>query len=121
MQSALAKRVLVLEDESQLGTRIADLLEDAGYEVAGPVRNVLEAKRIVGLDGVDCAVLNADLQAESPLFLADEIVRQGAPVLLISNCAPRRLPNGRERFRQLRKPFTGEQLVSHVNGLFSPD
>ena len=119
MDTAVARRVLVLEDESQLATRIADLLEDAGYEVAGPVRNVLEAKRIVGLDGVDCAVVNADLESGSPLFLADEIVRQGAPVLLISNRAPRRVCSGRERF--LRKPFTSEQLVSEVNGLFLPN
>jgi DNA-binding response OmpR family regulator len=118
MSVAIAKRVLILEDESQLATRIADLLEDAGYEVAGPVRNVLEAKRIVGLDGVDCAVLNADLAAESPLSLAEEIARQGAPVLLISNRSPRGVRNGRERFRQLQKPFTGEQLVSQVNELF---
>ena len=119
MDRAVARRVLVLEDESQLATRIADLLEDAGYEVAGPVRNVLEAKRIVGLDGVDCAVVNADLESESSLFLAEEIARQGAPVLLISNHAPRRTCHGRERF--LRKPFTSEQLVSQVNGLFSPN
>lgn len=119
MLGAIGRRVLILEDESQLATRIADHLEDAGYEVAGPVRNVLEAKRIIGVDGIDCAILNADLKDESPFCLAKEIAVQGAPVLLISNPAHLRLRKSDIHYRRLEKPFTREQLLSQVNALFA--
>jgi DNA-binding response OmpR family regulator len=119
MASKTTRRVLVLEDKGQLATQIADLLEAAGYDVAGPVHTVIEAKRIVGLDGVDCAVVDADLTYENPLRLAKEIACQGAPVLLLSDPARKEVDNRREQYRQLAKPFTGQQLLNHVDALFT--
>ena len=70
-----SRRVLVLEGDYVLATKIVNLLEDSGYEVAGPVRSVIEAKRVVGVEGVDGAILDADLKTENSLPLAGEIAR----------------------------------------------
>ncbi len=117
---ASVRRVLILEDESGLATRIADCLEDAGYDVAGPVRNVLEAKRVVGLDGVDCAVISADLASENPMSLAHEISKQRVPVLILAQSASLRGAESGGRYRRLTKPISPRQLVSEIDAIFAP-
>jgi DNA-binding response OmpR family regulator len=114
------RRLLVVEDEFMLATKIADLLEEAGYEVAGPVRNVREAMRIVGLDGVDGAVLDISLQNEISLPLADALASMGAPVLFVTGYAKEYLAATRPRAQHLEKPFTDQELVERVDQLFEP-
>lgn len=114
------RRLLVVEDDFIQATRIADVLEDAGYEIAGPVRNLHEAKRIVSVDGVDAAVLDLQLKGESTLTLAGQIVRLGTPVLFVTGHAADFLVGAWKNAAHLEKPFTDRQLVECVDALFAP-
>jgi len=118
MEHTISRRVLVLADEHMLARRITDLLERAGYEVAGPAANIRRAKQVVGIEGVNRAILDADIDGENSVSLAAEIVCQGAPVLLVTDHVKRNACDGRERFPQLEKPFRDEELLRRVGAIF---
>ena len=109
------KCVLVLDDEYLVATEIADMLEDAGYEIAGPVLNVDEAARIVRCEDIDAAVLDIVLRGGTSLKLARTIGAHGIPVLLITGRAPEFADD--EDWKSvpcLLKPFQHGELVQRV-------
>jgi len=119
MERVKARRILVLEDEFMVGTAIADVLEDAGYDVAGPVRTLLEAKRIIAVEGVEGAVLDVNLGAENSLALAQDIVRRGLPVLFVTAYSEDVLQGPLAQLPRLQKPFGEQQLLTSVAALFA--
>ena len=119
MERGTARRILVLEDEFMVGTAIADMLEDAGHDVAGPVRTLREARRIVAVESVDGAVLDINLGRENSLALALEITRRGLPVLFVTAHPKEFLTGPWRHLPCLEKPFTTNQLLDHVAALFA--
>ncbi len=120
MACATTRRILVMANDFMLATEISDALEDAGYEIAGPVLSVLEAKRIVGVDGVDGAVIDTDLKCGNSLVLATQVARQGAPVLIITDPSRQHLGNAERNLGRLQRPFSTKELLQRVGGMFAP-
>jgi DNA-binding response OmpR family regulator len=120
MERVSSRRVLVVAGDRTLGARVSDLLKHTGYEVAGPVRNILEAKRAVGIEGIDGAVIDADLKRENSLTLAGEIARQGAAVLLLSDAAqPAAKGNRGQAYPHLAKDFSRNEFRRRIAALFA--
>jgi hypothetical protein len=117
MPEIAKSRILVLAHDFMLATAIADLLEDDGYDVAGPALSILESKRIIEIDGVDGAVIDADM--EGAHVLARQIAQQGGPVLLVANILPQVASADRRTVSRLTKHFIHQQLLDRISRLFA--
>jgi two-component system, response regulator PdtaR len=54
-------RIMIVEDEAILALDLSDLLEDAGYEIAGIARDMQAALRLVEKKPVDLATMDIRL------------------------------------------------------------
>jgi DNA-binding response OmpR family regulator len=113
-----ASRILVVEDEFLIGLHLADILEDAGYEVVGPAATVAEALDIAGRTALDGAVLDGNLNGERCDPVADSLHVNGVPFLFVTGYTREALP---ARFREetpvLPKPVNGADLIRCVGRL----
>lgn len=114
------KRLLVVEDEFMIATRIADILEDAGYEVVGPILNAAEAAHAITVDCVDGALLDLNLRGDASLRMAEAIARGGVPVLFVTGYAREILTGKWKNAPHLGKPFTDGELLDAVARMLAP-
>ncbi|MGH7003657.1 MAG: response regulator, partial [Alphaproteobacteria bacterium] len=112
-------RLLIVEDESLQATLMADVLEEAGYEVIGPVRNLREAMQIVQLDHFDGALLDVQLEGELSLPLASILTRRGVPVLFVSGQPNPFQAKDWSRVDYLAKPYGENELLARVAAMFA--
>jgi CheY-like chemotaxis protein len=113
-ESLEGRRILVVEDEYYLADDIVRALRGRGAEVVGPVATVLQAERLLGEGGLDCAILDINLRGEMAYPVADRLADAGIPFLFATGYGSESIP---ERFRaipQLQKPVDPELLVSLV-------
>lgn len=75
------KRVLVVEDEFFVGIEIAETLETAGAEIAGPAWTLADAENLARDGGFDMAVLDVNLNGEYAIALGVELRNQGVRVV----------------------------------------
>ena len=78
------RRVLVVEDSFMLAINAADVLEDAGAHVVGPVATVEQALELAASIPLDAAVYNSFLGNTRADALADFLDRQGVPSVVLS-------------------------------------
>ena len=118
MQTQKVRRLLVLDDEFMIATDIADQLEEAGYEIVGPVRTLVEAQRIVSVEKIDGAVLDVNLGSENSLGLAQQLLRKGVPMLFVTGFSKEFLKGPFVHMPHIQKPFTNTELLKNVAALF---
>ena len=112
-----ARRILLVEDEAFLAFMLELDLKDAGYTVIGPYANVTKALEAVKSAPVDAAVLDVNLNGDFVFPLADHLMAQNVPVILLSGYGERQLP---ERYRSLpllAKPHAPEMLLKEIIAL----
>jgi DNA-binding response OmpR family regulator len=76
--------VLLTEDVCLIGATLADELEDAGFEVAGPFDRCRDAEKWLQSARPDCAVLEIRLLDGDCTILDAELVRRHIPVVVFS-------------------------------------
>jgi DNA-binding response OmpR family regulator len=118
MGQTFGRRVLIVEDDSIVATTIADIFEDAGYDVIGPVRNEQEALRAVEVERPQAAILDFSLELGNTLELAALLKRHGVPVLFVTGNAAQ-LMVGRQGARCLQKPFEDVEILRAVNDMLT--
>lgn len=111
------RRILVVEDECILGQYFCDLLRGEGCIVSGPVSTVADALQALGRQPFDAAILDLSLRDAWSLEIAERLVRQGTPFVIVSGY--------REALTRepvlcdapfLEKPFTAGALISALAG-----
>lgn len=105
-------RILVVEDESLLALDIADLLDDAGFEVVGPATTVQKAQALIQDMGCDAAVLDVNLGDETVEPVALALQEQGIPFLFLSGNSREQLPIALQGVPWLAKPVAPALLLS---------
>lgn len=105
-------RVLVVEDEELIGMMLADLLEDLGAAVAGPVASVAEAVRLVEQEVLTGALLDLSLRGETAYPVADRLQERGVPYIFITGYGQGHLAPRHAQAPVLSKPFGPDQLAS---------
>ena len=81
---AVARRVLLVEDEAIVGMMMKDLLTELGFEVVGPFGRVCEAIRVIDREQLQAAVLDVNLRGEMIYGLADELTGRGVPLVFVT-------------------------------------
>ena len=107
-----ARRILVLEDEWIVALDTQDMLENAGFEVVGPVATVREALALLLAAPVDVAVLDVHLTCEMSFPVAEALIASGTPFIFVSGFSANDLPAPFRHHPLLSKPITPERLLS---------
>ena len=106
-------RILVVEDEILVAMAVADLLEDSGCTVAGPVSSVEQGMRLIEQKAIDGAILDVNLRGEMVFPLADALAERSIPFVYVTGYSKllRACNHGRP---VLQKPYTNQQLLKIV-------
>ncbi|WP_284164801.1 response regulator [Frigidibacter sp. SD6-1] len=119
MESAIAGKVMVIEDEAIIAMDIASIVQDLGHFVTGIARTRAEAVRLAASDRPD--LILADIQLadrSSGIDAVNDILAQfdDIPVIFIT-AFPERLLTGErpEPAFLITKPFSEEQVRSAVS------
>jgi ActR/RegA family two-component response regulator len=66
-QSPPRRRVLVVEDEYLIASYLTADLDELGFAVIGPARNLADARALASTSALDCARIDIALGAQSAL------------------------------------------------------
>ncbi|MDQ4135424.1 MAG: response regulator [Pseudomonadota bacterium] len=100
-------RVLLVEDEALIALALADDLEMAGYEVAGPFHRCSDSLDWLGRETPDLAIIDIHLRDGSSAELAEVLRERGVPFIIFS---------GERRDRQVADAFAGALWLSKPVG-----
>lgn len=107
-------RVFVVEDEFLLAMQIEQELLSRGCSMIGPFGKLSEAIDAAPRHQFDLALLDVNLSGEMVYPLADELMRQRIPFVLVSGYGASNIP---ERFRaapRVPKPYDPKALFEAI-------
>lgn len=112
-----SRRILVVEDDYLQAADMAQALQQAGADVAGPVPSVVEAIVELQTTPVDAAVLDLSLQGETSTLVAIALEARSIPFVVVSGCAAGEVaafPAGPAIFK---KPASAESVIEAIERL----
>ena len=112
------RRVLVVEDNVEVGQFSTQILQDLGYETTW-ASNADEALKLLGeVDGFDVVFSDVMMPGMSGVELGQQIRRRypGLPVVLTSGYSHVLAEEGRHGFELLQKPYAAENLSRVLRG-----
>ncbi|WP_419900295.1 hypothetical protein [Roseomonas sp. USHLN139] len=83
-RSLLRRRIVVVEDSFFLASHIADVLEEVGASILGPVPAFEQALKVAQSMDLDAAVFNSVLRGLRSDQLAESLGRRGVLCLVLS-------------------------------------
>jgi CheY-like chemotaxis protein len=107
-------RVLVVEDEPLVAMEIAQVLDAAGFDVAGPVGSTPAALELLKHKGCDAAVLDINLGGETSEAVALELLQSGMQFVTLSGYSRDQYPPAFRSAPALMKPLRPELLVAEL-------
>lgn len=110
-------RVVVVEDEFEVGLDIQSILTTAGYDVTGPLMTLDDALRAVEQDKFDIAVLDANLSGQNAGDVASALLKKQVPFVVVSGYAREFLPLAMSHAPLLLKPFDPARLLVAIQRL----
>jgi two-component SAPR family response regulator len=108
---------LVLEDEWIIAEQIEAALEEAGYEVVGPVGRIDAAMALLRDQAVDAAVLDINVHGARSFPAAKTLARNEIPFVFLSGYAEAALPAELNSRPLMQKPVDVTALCRCVDGL----
>lgn len=111
-------RILVVEDEFIVGLSLAATLENAGFEVIGPVCSVLEAMEMLANERCALAILDVNLgRDETSEPLAKYLKDEGIPFFVTSGYGPDQRPAVMRGVPSFSKPVGARAILSAVHAI----
>lgn len=113
--STVARRVLLVEDEALVAMHIADILDNAGFDVVGPCATVAEAlSRLDQPSCCDAAILDAQLRNESALPVAERLAKLDIRFVVTTGYNRGQLSGELALAPIIAKPVDAEDLVRQL-------
>jgi len=103
-------RVLLVEDDALVGMMVQDMLEDAGWDVIGPVPSLDEALEAVRNGDFDAAVLDVNLGGTFVYPVAEVLHANGVPFVFLTGYAQEQLDDRFLASPALQKPIEADAL-----------
>ncbi|HEX8365769.1 response regulator [Allosphingosinicella sp.] len=113
----VARRILIVEDEPIVAIALQDMLEDLGYEVAGPAFRVAAALALAGEGGFDAAILDVNMGDGESYCVADRLKAAGIPYLFATGYGREGLAAGHADAVVLRKPYRETDVAAALQAL----
>ena len=115
-----APRVLVVEDNGLIASRIVHILNSGGYTVAGTAGTLATALKVLARSGpLDAAMLDIDLRGEPVYPLAEKLQECGVPFLFLTGYEPLAIPDRWRDAPRVEKPFEVQALLQAVRTLLA--
>jgi DNA-binding response OmpR family regulator len=105
MAQASPLRVLVLEDEWLIAEQIEAALNDAGFDIVGPVGRIEEAMALLSGDGIDAAVLDINVHGQRTFRVAERLAARSTPFVFLSGYSEVELPSSFSERPLMQKPI----------------
>src|SRR4051794_7895858 len=108
-------RVLIVEDQSLVALSLADVLQDEGFTVIGPVSTQAEAFAVLENTRPDVVILDLGLQDGFCARLARKLHKRGVPFVVFSGY--RQKDRTKAEFRDVpwvEKPGTVAAILSGI-------
>ena len=113
--------VLLVEDEALIALALADDVETAGYQVAGPFNRASDTLAWLEQHTPDIAIIDIHLRDGSSVDLAGVLRERGVPFIVFSgDKRDGRSPEAFEGARWLSKPVGTRQLLDTLAELAPP-
>jgi DNA-binding response OmpR family regulator len=107
-------RILVVEDESMIALYIAELLEDHGFKVVGPVATLSDAIDLASRQRLDGALLDVNIVGGRVDSVAEILDRRGVPFIFVTANGRNELPQRFINTRLVAKPFNASNLIREI-------
>lgn len=107
-------RALIVEDEWLAAVHLENILLDAGCEIVGLIGTVAAALRRVERGGFDVAVLDVNLKGEIVWPVADILIDQGMPVVLVTGYEREELEPRYQRLPYCHKPCEAQHVHAAI-------
>ncbi len=108
------QRILVVEDEFLVATHIADILEEDGFAVVGPVGSLRDAVALAAREELDGALLDINIVGGRVDDVADILDRRGVPFMFVTAYGRDPLPKAFPGAALVNKPFNDLALMREV-------
>lgn len=113
----VARRILIVEDEPIVAIALQDMVEDLGYEVAGPAFRVAAALLLAEQGGFDAAILDVNMGDAESYCVAERLRAAGIPYLFATGYGREGLAPGHEEAIVLRKPYRETEVAAALKAL----
>lgn len=114
------RRILIAEDEYYIADDLAEVLSQAGAEVAGPVSTVAEALHAAQSDEVlDGAILDVNLSGRMIWPVVDALVVRGVPIVLATGYDVGVIPPAHAHLPRCEKPTDARMIAQAMAGLIA--
>ena len=117
MESARAKRVLIVEDEPIVAIALQDMLESFGFEVVGPAFRVAPALALAETEAIDAAILDVNMGDATSYGVAAHLRARNIPYLFATGYGRAGLEPGHEDTAVLQKPYREGQVEAALTKL----
>ncbi|BAU91767.1 response regulator receiver protein [Methylorubrum populi] len=119
-RALLGRSVLIAEDDYFWADELRCGARSAGANVLGPFATVGDALKLVESAAVvDGAILNIDLRGEHAYAVADRLIEQAVPVLIVTGYDEAALPVRYAGVRRLEKPVGIEAVIMAMRSLLT--
>lgn len=114
------QRVLVVEDEYLVLMLMEDMLADLGCESVTAAATIEQALDLIADQKFDAALLDMNLNGESPYAVADALAESRVPFIFATGYVGNDLRPGYRDRPLLRKPFRSADLADALARLVTP-
>lgn len=111
--NAVARRVLVVEDEPLLAMNLEDMLTDLGHLVVATATRIDKALSLAECSEIDLAILDINLAGWNTFQVAASLRKRGIPFIFTSGYGPAGLVDSYRDSHLLTKPF-GLRELEHI-------
>lgn len=108
-------RILIVEDEVIVGLDLCTQLDEEGFDCLGPASRVDEAMQLIENDAPDCALLDANLNGESPRQVAERLAQLNIPFFYISGYGAEDIKKSLPPAPLIEKPVKMNSLISLIH------
>ena len=110
--------IMVVEDDFLAALDLKRLVEERAGKVAGPVGRLEQAQQLARSVRLDGAILDVKLNGADSLPLADDLIAQDVPVILVTGYDVGILPERFAKTPRLPKPFNDAAFDRLATDLF---
>ena len=106
--------VLLVVDDAFVALDLQRLLHEANYLVSGPASTVVEVQRLLERGGIDCAILDRELDRRTPLPIADLLAFADVPFVYLTTRSQEPVPVWHRHRPVIENPLNREALLAAV-------
>jgi len=111
------RRVLLVEDETLVAIMMREMLIDIGFSVVGPLNTCADALEAAKRGGIDCAILDLNLNGEASYPVADELAARAVPFIFVTGYDKETIDRRYASIHVLQKPVDEKSLRQALSTL----